>query len=804
MSDAEKSWGASPEEWAHFDLVLGLTEDLLPVVSNPQAVISPLSKMKGLGKTPSIYNPSRKVAGIPEWTTKRASGAEVDRWAKEGDYGLCLQTRGVRALDIDIDDAALAARVAERFAALVGAELPTRSRQNSGKRLLAFHVRSASGGSGEDASADAGMGKRSFRLDGGLVEFLADGQQFVALGTHPSGSRYAWAGGLPDEFPSIGAPAFEAAWQMLVDEFATAPATAGVLRKKGETVEGVDDAVADWLLDQGLVLGEGRDGALYVDCPWKGEHSNDSGITEAAWFPAGTNGYERGNFRCLHAHCDGRGAGEFEQAVGYTTDLFEALPPAGAGDGPPDESASRPGAQVFDRGDLTLIAQASLRKRWRVGEHATLLRACGGWYEWGGKCYDEVGDEEVRSDLWRYLAGVSTRDKKGNIVPLHPTRDYIGNVADALKAVAEQRGACAPCWLPGGAGPDPAELVSLADGVLYVPERKLLPHSPKLFTLNSLPYAWGDSRKAPGGWLDFLEAVWPGDSEAQETLQEMFGYLLTADTSQQKMFMVIGPRRSGKGTIGRVLSALIGQHNTCGPTMQQLTGEFGLETLIGKLVALIPDARVGGGTNVQAIVEKMLMLSGEDSMTINRKNKSFWTGRPTARIVILSNEAPKLGDASGALPGRFIVLSLRQSFYGREDRGLTGRLLAELPAIFRWALDGRDRLAARGYFRQPDSGLDDADELGELGNPMASFVEDCCVLDPEASEATDHLYEAWRDWCGRSGHMAGARETFGRSLRVAFPQIQRVRKRADERRYSYAGLRLSDEARKILLIGGGL
>ena len=58
------NYGATPQEWAHFDVVLGLTEDLLPVVSNPNAVISPQSKMKGLGKTPSRYNRQREVAGI--------------------------------------------------------------------------------------------------------------------------------------------------------------------------------------------------------------------------------------------------------------------------------------------------------------------------------------------------------------------------------------------------------------------------------------------------------------------------------------------------------------------------------------------------------------------------------------------------------------------------------------------------------------------------------------------------------------------------------------------------------------------
>ena len=97
-------WGATKEEWNHFSVWLGLTEDLLPVVSNAEAKISPQSKMQALGKTPSRYNTRREVGGIPEWVSLKASIKQVEHWSKEPDYGICLQTRNIRALDIDIPD----------------------------------------------------------------------------------------------------------------------------------------------------------------------------------------------------------------------------------------------------------------------------------------------------------------------------------------------------------------------------------------------------------------------------------------------------------------------------------------------------------------------------------------------------------------------------------------------------------------------------------------------------------------------------------------------------------------------------
>lgn len=193
MSTGQTRWGATAEEWAHFDLVLGLGSDLLPVVSNPSAVVSPGSTLKALGKVPSSYNRAGQVIGFPKWTEHLTMGPELARWPAVADYGICLQTRNIRGLDIDIADEAKAERAARYFEKVLGfaqGALPRRVRSNSGKRLLAFECAGP-------------VRKRSFKCDGGLVELLGDGQQMVVAGCHPSGVRYEWLGGLPMAFPAI-------------------------------------------------------------------------------------------------------------------------------------------------------------------------------------------------------------------------------------------------------------------------------------------------------------------------------------------------------------------------------------------------------------------------------------------------------------------------------------------------------------------------------------------------------------------------------------------------------------------------
>lgn len=338
MTVDTQPWGATASHWSLFADTLGLKADLLPVVSNPQAVISKLSKMAALGKTPSQYNRNHEAVGIPEWAQRIADDRDVARWAKDSDLGICVQTRLARAIDIDVADATVARRVRDVVELELDMELPRRWRSDSGKCLLAFRMR------GEFA-------KRIIRMaptpeDGRpIIEFLANGQQFVAWGTHPKGERYQWH--WPDgvlELPELTQEAFEALWRTLAEAFAVEPTATGrglgqrpvVARDAGAA----SDAVVDFLQATGWVKSWQRDGRVNVRCPWEAEHTSDSGETATVWFPAGVGGFEQGHFRCLHAHCEARRDEEFLDAVGYVQSAFEVIDPAA--DAKPGEIVERP------------------------------------------------------------------------------------------------------------------------------------------------------------------------------------------------------------------------------------------------------------------------------------------------------------------------------------------------------------------------------------------------------------------------------------------------------------------------------
>lgn len=376
-------YGASLEAWHHWSTRLGLAEHLLPVVSNPGAKISPDSNMQTLGKTPSRFNFRGEVSGIAKWTDKLATMREIGEWEKHPDLGICVQARKVRAIDIDVPDPRKAAAIIEAIrSALPVHFFPERYREGTGKVLLPFLY-------------DGPMPKRVIPVDGGIIEFLGDGQQWIAEAgyinskTGQAEGRYMWRGGWPVDFPLLIETDLELLWDTLVVMFADGEPQIARVRREGSGVDlrprpGLEDPVAQWLLEKWDVRDEGRDGEIFIRCPFDNEHSSDSGPTETVYYVAGTGGYEKGHFKCLHAHCMSRTDADYKEAIGFEITDFPDLPAVVV-----DPEVAQIEELLEDRGEVTglpkFITDAKGRKEARDYNFIAFLgnpRLCGRVIAW--------------------------------------------------------------------------------------------------------------------------------------------------------------------------------------------------------------------------------------------------------------------------------------------------------------------------------------------------------------------------------------------------------------------------------------
>lgn len=412
-------------------------------------------------------------------------------------------------------------------------------------------------------------------------------------------------------------------------------------------------------------------------------------------------------------------------------------------------------------------------------------------FRWNGIRYVSFGNDAVRSDLYGFIQ----RCELATGTRITPNRRLVTDVIDALQALCFLDIPRAPWWL-GEEGAVPADdLLACANGLVNLRTRELLEPSPLFFNTAAVGFDFDPSAPKPERWIEFLTSIWSDDQESIDALAEWVGLALTDITDFQKALLIVGPKRSGKGTILRVLREIAGHPNVVSPTLASLGLPFGLQSLIGRRVGIVSDARLSHRADMAAVAENLLRITGQDAVSVPRKFLPDWHGQLTTRFILATNELPGFSDASAALASRFIVLRMQRSFFGHEDPHLTEKLLQELPGIFMWALDGLDRLRERGRLLQPRSGQELVDELEASTSPIGEFVRERCIVSPTTWVACDRLFDAWREWCREQGRdHPGTVQQFGRQLRAACPEIRITQPRIGggrERRYEGIRLRSS-------------
>lgn len=357
MTDT-KRWGAYPEEWDHLAFVCGVLPDMLPYIADPSVLPSENTKWRPASKMPGAVGRNGLGHGIKGWREKTTTAGDIERFAAEPAHGICIVTRNLRAIDVDIYDKDEADEV-ERIILQHFGKIPTRRRKNSTKFLCPVWI------PGEFAKRKV----RTSTMDPtgryhSAVEILADGQQFFAVGTHESGARYEWEGGLPLDFPTITLDqldAFMADVRLFVGdddvEVSNLPTSLAKPRSADDIKQG--DFVAEHLRDNAWVKEiDRRTGTYFIICPFESGHSKaDTDNSATAYFPAGVGGMEQGHFKCLHASCAGRTDADFIQAIGAVAAQFDVVEV-------PEGEIEAPAFQRNDKGKiLSTIGNAMLALR---------------------------------------------------------------------------------------------------------------------------------------------------------------------------------------------------------------------------------------------------------------------------------------------------------------------------------------------------------------------------------------------------------------------------------------------------------
>jgi hypothetical protein len=186
---------------------------------------------------------------------------------------------------------------------------------------------------------------------------------------------------------------------------------------------------------------------------------------------------------------------------------------------------------LLDRAAPQGNAQEMIRRQYVEDDCRTLLHQGGVFFHWTGTHYSIIAAEEMRAAAYAFL-GKAMHSAKNGVESFKPTSKHVNDMIDALAAETQLRAtARAPAWVDDTPDQPPArEILSCANGLMHLPTRRLLAHTPRFFGTTAIDFAFDPAAPEPIEWLTFLRTIWPHDPQSIETLQEMFGLLLTGDT----------------------------------------------------------------------------------------------------------------------------------------------------------------------------------------------------------------------------------------------------------------------------------
>jgi putative DNA primase/helicase len=307
-------------------------------------------------------------------------------------------------------------------------------------------------------------------------------------------------------------------------------------------------------------------------------------------------------------------------------------------------------------------------------------------------------------------------------------------------------------------------LISI-EGLIAGAADLLKPHSADWFSPVCLTYPYEPDAQCPH-FLAFLDEVLEHDAERIAMVQEWYGYCLTPDTTMQKFLVVVGEGANGKSAFADTLTALLGNDNVSHVPLELFGERFQLTVTLGKLANVATEI----GEIDRAAEGILKAYTSGDCMHFDRKNLPPLDARPSARLVLTTNNLPRFRDRSSGVWRRMIVLPFRVSIpEGQQDRHLSAKLKAELPGILNWSLEGLRRLRQRGRFIEPAVCQQAVADHKAESNPARMFLQEHVQAVPTRCLRCADAYNHYKTWSKENGYEPLNERQFGKDVARVFP-----------------------------------
>lgn len=470
-----------------------------------------------------------------------------------------------------------------------------------------------------------------------------------------------------------------------------------------------------------------------------------------------------------------------------------------ARDGRVSETDARAGT-AHDDGDQASINCTELGNARRlVAAHGEDLRYCyawGKWLIWDERRWeiDDSGNAERRAkdvvtDILTEALNEKGSDRR-SVLMRWALESEKRKTIEATLALA--RSEVTMSVKPAEMDANPYRL-NCQNGTLNLHTGELDPHRREDRITKLAPVDYDPSAECPR-WLAFLGQIFGGDETLIRFLQRAAGYALTGDTGERVIFVFWGSGGNGKSTLLEVLRAALGDYALRTPT----------ETLLAKKEGGVPNdvARLRGARLVTAsetedgkrFSEAFIKdLTGGDTISARFMRAEWFDFKPECKVFLGTNHKPVIKGTDNAIWDRLRLVPFAVTIpMEQRDKGLRERLMAELPGILTWAVQGCLEWQEEGLGMPSAVSAATATYRSEM-DVLGAFFEDRCLIANGVRASAGELYKAYTDWCEKNGER-GVMAQRGFGLRLVERGFSAVKGTGGRREWVGVGLLASEAA----------
>jgi putative DNA primase/helicase len=302
--------------------------------------------------------------------------------------------------------------------------------------------------------------------------------------------------------------------------------------------------------------------------------------------------------------------------------------------------------------------------------------------------------------------------------------------------------------------------INLQNGIFDMRTRTLEPHRRDFYSTIQLPFVYNEHATCPL-FTKVLGEIFSNNQEVIDYWLQWFCYLLLPSYDFQKVLVLYGTGRNGKGVLIRVITNMLGKENVSNLDIHDLsTSEFKVIHLKDKLVNFSSDLRISGDIDLSMVKQ----LSGGDLISANVKFKPILNFKNVARLVISTNRIPRLTELNNAVLERFEFFKFLNQFNGdKADTSLDKKLIKEMPGIFNIVTSKLYKIIKTDgniYFEAPPTIRRFKNEIKSTLHSVAEFLDENYVIHKDYNLVLKDVYFDYKEWCENSGYHPVGKQNF--------------------------------------------